>query len=61
MGLEGEVAVRSNVTFYSEKVRLFFKFPANPTVGIRRDKKQSRSTHRDLLVGTGFVSFQQTP
>ena len=33
------------------------RFPGDPTVGIRRDEKESCSTHRDLRVGTGFGSF----
>ena len=43
--------------FFRERERLLSSFPANPTVGIRRDKKQSCSTHRDLRVGPGFVIF----
>ena len=43
--------------FFLERKRLLSSFPANPTVGIRRDKKQSCSTHRGLRVGPGFVSF----
>ena len=43
--------------FFLERERLLSSFSANPTVGIRRDKKQSCSTHRGLCVGLSFVSF----
>ena len=40
---------------------LLSKFPANPTVRILRDKKESCSTRRGLHVGSGFREFRQTP
>ena len=40
-----------------DRERLLFRFPGDPTVGIRRDEKESCSMHRDLCVGTGFGSF----
>ena len=43
-----------------ERERLLSKFSANPTVGIRRDKKESRSTHQGLRVGSSFEEFRQT-
>ena len=33
----------------------------DPTVGSGRSEKESCSTRRDLLMDTGFGSFQQTP
>ena len=47
--------------FFLERERLLSSFPANPTVGSRRDKKGSCSTRRGLRVGTGFKEFRQTP
>ena len=44
-----------------ERERVLSRFTGDPIVEIRRDKKQSCSTHRDLYVGTGFRSFRQTP
>ena len=32
-----------------------------PMVGARRSKKKSRSTHRELRVGTKILEFRQTP
>ena len=40
---------------------LLSKIPGDPTVEIRREKKQSCSTRRDLHMGTGFEEFQKTP
>ena len=47
--------------FLKERERLLSSFPANPTVGSLRDKKESCSTRRGLRVGTGFREFPQTP
>ena len=44
-----------------EREYLLSKIPANPTIGFRRSKKESRSTRRGLRVGTGFEEFRQTP
>ena len=44
-----------------EREPLLSIFAGNPTVGIRREKKESCSTRRGLLVGTGFREFPQTP
>ena len=33
----------------------------NQTVGFRRSKRQSRSTHRELCVDTEILEFRQTP
>ena len=46
--------------FVLERERLLSRFLGDPTVGTRRDKKESCSTHRGLCVGTGFGSFRQT-
>ena len=42
---------------FLEREPLLSSFPANSTIGILRGKKESCSTHRDLRVGTGFMSF----
>ena len=39
---------------------LLSKFLRDPTVGSRRDKRQSCSTHRVLCVGPSFMGFLQT-
>ena len=44
-----------------EKERLLSKFPEDPTVDSRRDKKGSYSTQRGIRVGTRFREFPQTP
>ena len=36
-------------------------FPGIPTVETRRFEKKSRSTHRELCVGTKILEFRQTP
>ena len=41
----------------AQEVFLISKFLRDPTVGSRRDKRQSCSTHRGLRVGSGFVGF----
>ena len=38
---------------------LLSRFAGDPIVGIRRDKKESRSTWLGLRVGSGFESFRQ--
>ena len=40
---------------------LLSKITGDPTVEIRRDKKESGSTQRGLRVGTDFKEFRQTP
>ena len=42
-----------------ERERVLSRFTRDPTVGIRRDKKQSCSTYQDLRVGIGFRSFDK--
>ena len=49
------------LSFFLERERLLSSFPANPTVGSLRDKKESCSTRRGLRMGTGFREFSQTP
>ena len=36
-------------------------FPSIPTVGAQHSEKKSRSTHRELRVGTKILEFRQTP
>ena len=43
--------------FFLERERLLFSFPANPTVGSLRDKKESCFTRSGLRVDTGFEEF----
>ena len=45
----------------SQKVWLLSRNKGDPTLGSLRDKKENCSTRRGLRVGTGFVSFLQTP
>ena len=56
---EGEQQVEG-FEFFLETEHLLSRFLGDPTVGIRRDKKESRSTHRGLCVGSGFEEFRQT-
>ena len=42
-------------------MKLLSRLSGNPTVDSLRDKKESCSTRRGLLVGTGFREFPQTP
>ena len=37
------------------------KIYGNQTVGFCQSKRQSRSTHRELRVGTKILEFRQTP
>ena len=46
---------------FLEREKLLSKFPADPTVRILRDKKESYCTRRGLRVGSGFREFPQTP
>ena len=39
---------------------LLYKIYGNQTVGFRRSKRQSWSTHRELRVGTKILEFRQT-
>ena len=36
-------------------------FPGVPTVGARQSENKSRSTHRELRVGTKIFKFRQAP
>ena len=45
----------------SERVFLLSSILGNPTVIILRDKKESCSTRRGLLMGFGFRELRQTP
>ena len=40
---------------------LISKIYENQTVGFCQSKRQSRSTHRELRVGTKILEFRQTP
>ena len=44
-----------------KRVKLLSKIYGNRIVGFRRSKRQSRSTHRELYVGTKISEFRQTP
>ena len=44
----------------SEKLKLLSKIYANRTVGFCQSKRQSRSMHRELRVGTKILEFRQT-
>ena len=44
-----------------KKVSLLSKIYENRTVGFRQSKKKSRSTHRELRLGTKILEFRQTP
>ena len=54
---EGEEREREGKRFFS----LIFKIYGNRTVGFHQSKRQSRSTHRELRVGTKILEFCQTP
>ena len=41
----------------SEKLKLLSKIYGNRTVGFHRSKRQSRSTHQELRVGTKIFEF----
>ena len=63
-GKTGEIQnVRSSgfLIFFLEREKLLYKFSADTTVRILRDKKESCSTRRGLRVGFGFREFRQTP
>ena len=40
---------------------LISKIYGNQTVGFRRNKRQSLSTHQELRMGTKILAFRQTP
>ena len=44
-----------------KKNSLLFNIYGNRTVGFHQSKRQSRSTHRELRVGTKILEFHQTP
>ena len=44
-----------------KRVPLLSKIYENRTIGFRRSKRQSRSMHRELRVGTKILEFHQTP
>ena len=44
-----------------EREKLLSKIYENRTLGFRRSKRQSQSTHRELHVGTKIMEFPQTP
>ena len=46
---------------FLEREPLLSSFPANPTVGILRGKKEGCSTRREQRVDFGFEEFRQTP
>ena len=44
-----------------EKLLLLSSFPGDPAFGVRRSKRQSLSSRRELRLGTGIGEFRQTP
>ena len=44
-----------------EREKLISKIYGIWTVGLKRSKRKSRSTHRELHVGTKILEFCQTP
>ena len=58
MTTEGE-RERERGEKYREK--LLSKIDENRIVGFCRSKRQSRSTHRELSMGTKILEFRQTP
>ena len=43
-----------------KKISLLSKIYGNRIVGFRQSKRQSRSTHRELRMGTKTLDFRQT-
>ena len=56
--MEGEEQVEG-FEFFLETEHLLSRFLGDSTVGIRRDKKESCSTHRGLCVGSVLRSFDK--
>ena len=44
-----------------KKVPLLSKIYGNQIIGFRRSKRQSRSMHQELCVGTKILEFRRTP
>ena len=59
MGEERESTRRERYFFFF--YLLLSKIYGNQNVGFRRSKRQSRSTHKELRVGTKILEFRQTP
>ena len=58
MGKNGQRANRgADFWIFFERERLLSKFLGNPTVGIRRSKKESCSTQREQRVDSDFKEF----
>ena len=58
MGERGCLEQKVLDLIFRERVSSFsFKFLRDPTIGSRRDKRQSYSTHRGLRVDPDFVDF----
>ena len=55
----GESEMRERDFFFFSS--LLSKIYENQTVGFRRSKRQSRSKHRELRMGTKILEFRQTP
>ena len=56
---QGEREERERRFFFISS--LLTKIYENRTIGFRRSKRQSRSTHRELCMGTKVLEFRQTP
>ena len=54
---QGSLTGSLDLIFKRESVFLLSRFLNDPTVGIRREEKESCSTDRDLCVGTEFEEF----
>ena len=61
-GTEGEgEGEQEEIERMEKKISLLSKIYGNRTIGFLQSKKQSRSTHRELRVGTKILEFRQTP
>ena len=63
-GKEKKKKEREGVNKHREKKKglsFFSKIYGNRVIGFHRSKRQSRSTHRELHVGTKILEFRQTP
>ena len=60
-GTDGQSESEKREREIKEKDSLLSKIYGNRTVGFRGSKKQSRSTHRELHMGTKILEFRQTP
>ena len=57
----GERKKREREREKGKKISLVSKIYENRTIGFSQSKRQTRSTHRELRVGTKILEFCQTP